>query len=113
MILNLNKMDNKENTLAIFQGKTIRKTWHNEEWWFSVVDIVSALTESERARKYWSDLKLKLINEGSELSDFIGQLKLTSSDGKFYETDCVNTEGAFRIIQSVPSPKAEPLKLTT
>ncbi len=100
-----------DKNLSIFEGKHIRKTWHNEEWWFSVVDVVGALTESERARKYWSDLKVKLTTEGSELSEKIGQLKLLSPDGKFYETDCVNTEGAFRLIQSIPSPKAEPFKL--
>lgn len=100
-----------DNALAVFDGKRIRKIWHKDEWWFSVVDIVGALTESDRARKYWSDLKVKLNEEGSELSEFIGQLKLPSADGKSYETDCTNTEGAFRIIQSIPSPKAEPFKL--
>jgi len=99
------------NALSIFEGKKIRKVWHNEEWWFSVVDIVETLTGNERPRKYWSDLKVKLSEEGFQLSDFIGQLKLESNDGKLYETDCTNTEGAFRIIQSIPSPKAEPFKL--
>ena len=99
-----------ENALVVFQGKKIRRTWFNDEWWFSVVDIVGALTESERARKYWSDLKKRLTEEGFELSAKIGQLKLASSDGKFYLTDCVNTKNAFRIIQSIPSNKAEPLK---
>ena len=100
-----------ENGLAVFEGKSIRKIWHKSEWWFSVVDIIEALTGSERPRKYWSDLKQKLLEEGHELSDKIGQLKLLSSDGKQYETDCTNTEGAFRVIQSIPSPKAEPFKL--
>ena len=99
------------NTLAAFQGKNIRRTWHNNEWWFSIVDIIEALTGTDRPRKYWNDLKTKLIDEGFELSDKIGQLKLPSTDGKYYETDCTNTEGAFRIIQSIPSPKAEPFKL--
>ncbi|MGV8162582.1 MAG: BRO-N domain-containing protein [Candidatus Nanoarchaeia archaeon] len=101
----------EDNALVVFQGKNIRKTWHNDEWWFSVVDIIEVLTGSERPRKYWADLKFKLLEEGSEPSDFIGQLKLPSKDGKYYETDCVNTEGAFRIVQSIPSPKAEPFKL--
>ncbi|MBI2047150.1 Bro-N domain-containing protein [Candidatus Pacearchaeota archaeon] len=96
--------------LVVFQGKKIRRTWFNEEWWFSVVDIIGVLTESERARKYWSDLKRRLTEEGFELSAKIGQLKLLSADGKYYETDCVNTKNAFRIIQSIPSKKAEPFK---
>jgi len=99
-----------ENTLVVFQGKHIRRTWHNDEWWFSVVDIVEVLTESGRARKYWSDLKKRLKEEGFELSAKIGQLKLVSSDGKSYLSDCVNTKNAFRIIQSIPSKKAEPFK---
>ncbi len=96
--------------LIVFQDKKIRRAWHNNEWWFSVVDIVEALTESGRARKYWADLKTRLIEEGFELSAKIGQLKLISADGKSYLTDCVNTKNAFRIIQSTPSPKAEPFK---
>ncbi|MDP2749717.1 MAG: Bro-N domain-containing protein [Nanoarchaeota archaeon] len=103
-------MDEK-NSLVVFKGKKIRRTWFNGEWWFSVVDIVGALTESDRARKYWSDLKKRLVEEGFELSAKIGQLKLASSDGKSYLTDCVNTKSAFRIIQSIPSKKAEPFKL--
>jgi len=101
---------NKNNALIVFQGKKIRRTWFNDEWWFSVVDIVEALTESGRARKYWSDLKKRLTEEGFELSAKIGQLKLMSSDGKSYLTDSVNTKNAFRIIQSIPSKKAEPFK---
>jgi len=97
--------------IAIFKGKEIRKTIHKNEWWFSVVDIVEALTGTDRPRKYWNDLKTKIIKEGySEVSGKIGQLKLKAADGKFYETDCANTETMFRIIQSVPSPKVEPLK---
>ncbi|MBU0646778.1 Bro-N domain-containing protein [Patescibacteria group bacterium] len=99
-----------DKALVVFQGKKIRRTWFNDEWWFSVVDIIEALTESGRARKYWSDLKTKLQEEGFELSAKIGQLKLKSSDGKSYQTDCVNTKNAFRIIQSIPSRKAEPFK---
>ena len=100
----------KDNALVVFQGKKIRRTWFNDEWWFSVVDIVEALTESGRARKYWSDLKTRLSEDGFELSAKIGQLKLLSADGKSYLTDCVNTKNAFRIIQSIPSKKAEPFK---
>ena len=99
-----------EKALVVFQDKKIRRTWFNEEWWFSIVDIVEALTESGRAKKYWSDLKKRLTDEGFELSAKIGQLKLVSADGKSYQTDCVNTKNAFRIIQSIPSKKAEPFK---
>ncbi|MFH1072425.1 MAG: Bro-N domain-containing protein [Nanoarchaeota archaeon] len=101
----------KETALVVFQGKKIRRTWFNEEWWFSIVDIIEALTESGRARKYWSDLKTRLLEEGFELSAKIGQLKLQSGDGKSYITDCVTTKNAFRIIQSIPSKKAEPFKV--
>jgi hypothetical protein len=103
-------MSNSEKALVVFQGKQIRRTWFNDEWWFSVVDIIEALTESGRARKYWSDIKKRLTEDGFELSAKIGQLKLVSADGKSYLTDCVNTKNAFRIIQSIPSPKAEPFK---
>ena len=97
--------------LAVFKGKQIRRMLHNDEWWFSIIDIVEVLTGTERPRKYWSDLKKKLSEEGyDELSEKIGQLKMQSSDGKYYENDCANTETMFRIIQSIPSPKAEPFK---
>ncbi|MBI2146110.1 Bro-N domain-containing protein [Candidatus Woesearchaeota archaeon] len=99
-----------ETSLIVFQGKNIRRTWHNEEWYFSVVDIVGILTESEDARNYWKVLKHRLNQEGSEVVTKCNQLKLPSSDGKYYETDCANTESLFRIIQSIPSPKAEPFK---
>ena len=99
------------NALAVFQGNKIRRIWHNEEWWFSIVDIVFVLTESSIPRRYWSDLKIKLKDEGFELYEKIVQLKLESADGKRYETDCANTETLFRLIQSIPSPKAEPFKL--
>lgn len=103
--------NNIENRLAIFKGKEIRRVIHNNEWWFSVIDIVEVLAETPRPRKYWSDLKNKLESEGyAELSDNIGQLKLKAPDGKMRETDCANTETVFRIIQSIPSPKAEPFK---
>lgn len=101
----------EETQLAIFKGKKIRKILHKGEWWFSVVDVVEVLIENGRARKYWNDLKTQIISEGySQLSDKIGQLKLESADGKKYETDCADTETVFRIIQSIPSPKAEPFK---
>src|SRR3972149_1432094 len=102
---------NPENHIAIFKGKSIRKTIFQKEWWFSVIDIIEALTGTERPRKYWNDLKKKLRDEGyGEVSENIGQLKLLASDGKKYLTDCANTETIFRIIQSIPSPKAEPFK---
>ena len=97
--------------LAVFKGKQIRKAIHNNEWWFSVIDIIKVLTDTERPRKYWSDLKKKLAGEGYfEVSEKIGQLKLAAPDGKMRETDCANTETIFRIIQTIPSPKAEPFK---
>ena len=97
--------------IAIFRRKEIRRIIFNNEWWFSIVDIIEILTGTERPRKYWSDLKKKLINESYvEVSEKIGQLKMISPDGKMRETDCADTETLFRIIQSIPSPKAEPLK---
>jgi len=97
--------------LAIFRGKQIRRVIYRNEWWFSVIDIVSALTGSERPRKYWNDLKTKLGKEGYvEVSEKIGQLKLKAPDGRMRETDCANTETLFRIVQSISSPKAEPFK---
>ena len=97
--------------LAVFKGKQIRRTINNDEWWFSVVDVVEAVTETGRGRRYWNDLKTKLIKEGYvEVSEKIGQLKLMSPDGKLRLTDCANTETLFRIIQTIPSPKAELFK---
>jgi len=97
--------------LAVFDGKRIRKILHEGEWWFSIIDVVEVLMGGDRTRKYWNDLKKKLLQEGyDQLSEKIGQLKLQSADGKFYATDCANTETMFRIIQSIPSPKVEPLK---
>lgn len=92
--------------LAVFENKEIRKTWHKEEWWFSVTDVVGALTQSENPRNYWNMLKARESENGIELYTFCVQLKLPSADGKSYETDCANTEGLFRIIQSIPSKKA-------
>jgi DNA-damage-inducible protein D len=101
-----------ESQLVLFEGITVRKIFHENEWHFSVVDIIAALTSSDRPGKYWSDLKSKLIkDEGfSELSDKIGQLKMQAQDGKFYLTDSVTVETALRIIQSIPSHKAEPFR---
>jgi len=98
--------------LVVFQDKKIRRTWFNDEWYFSVVDVVGALTDSIDAKDYWYRLR-KREEESSEveLSTFCRQLKLKSSDGKYYETDCANTKDMFRIIQSIPSKKAEPFKL--
>lgn len=104
-------MSEEQNKLIVFQEKEIRRVWHNEEWWFSVIDIIEVISESNRPRKYWSDLKKKLENEGySEVSEKIGQLKMKAPDGKMRKTDAANTETMFRIIQSIPSPKAEPFK---
>lgn len=97
--------------LAVFKGKKIRKTIHKNEWWFSIVDIVSVLTGSANPRDYWYKMKVRVKTEdGVELSTICRQLKLESHDDKKYATDCANTEGIFRIIQSIPSPKAEPFK---
>ena len=100
-----------DKALVVFQDKKIRRIWHNEEWYFSVVDAVNALDASTIPKRYWSDLKSKLNSEGFELYDKIVQLKLPAEDGKLRETDCANTESMFRIIQSIPSKKAEPFKL--
>ncbi len=97
--------------IALFKGKKIRKIIHNNEWWFSIVDVIEVLTDTDRPRKYWNDLKRKLIEEGyREVSEKIGQLKFEASDGKKYLTDSASTETIFRLIQSIPSPKAEPFK---
>src|SRR3972149_3984897 len=96
--------------IALFKGKKIRKTIYKNEWWFSVVDICEVLTDSTDAGAYWRKLKQRLKEEKSEVVTFCHGLKLPAADGKKYETDCSNTEGMFRIIQSVPSPKAEPFK---
>ncbi|MFH0700819.1 MAG: Bro-N domain-containing protein [Candidatus Woesearchaeota archaeon] len=101
-----------ENALVVFEGKNIRRIWQNDEWYFSVVDVVSALTESVDAKDYWYRLKQREAESGGiELSTFCRQLKLPAEDEKLRETDCANTESLFRIIQSIPSKKAEPFKL--
>jgi len=97
--------------IAVFKGKEIRKIIHNNEWWFSVIDVVSVLTDSANPRDYWFKMKIRVKSEdGAELSTICRQMKLPAPDGKMRETDCSNTEGVFRIIQSIPSSKAEPFK---
>ena len=98
-------------TIAVFKGRQVRRTLHEGEWWFSVVDVVGALTDSVNPRDYWFRMKDREKDEaGVELSTICRQLKLPAPDGKMRDTDCANTEGLFRIIQSIPSPKAEPFK---
>ncbi len=96
----------KENAIKIFHDRRVRVHWDNgqEKWYFSIIDVIGVLTESDRPRKYWSDLKSKLKSEGSEVSEKIGQLK--SIDGKMRMTDVADTEQLLRLIQSIPSPKA-------
>lgn len=103
----------KENALKLFNDKKIRVLWDDEQgkWFFSIVDVIEVLTGSDRPRKYWSDLKRKLKEEGSQLSEKIGQLKMMAADGKYYKTDVADTEQLLRLIQSVPSPNAEPFKM--
>ena len=98
---------------SLFEGKTIRSLWdaNQEDYYFSVVDICSALSESKIPRNYWNDLKRKLKAEGSQLHEKIVQLKMRAQDGKIRVTDTLDTAGIFRLIESIPSPKAEPLKL--
>jgi hypothetical protein len=104
---------NKESAIRLFQNQKVRVLWNDdsEKWYFSIVDVIEALTESSNSRRYWSDLKIKLKDEGFEMYEKIVQLKLLSSDGKRYETDCAETELLLRLIQSIPSKKAEPFKL--
>ena len=104
-------MDNK--SLVVFQSKKIRRTWFKGEWYYSLVDIILVLTEQEdllKARKYWNKLSQRLREEGSEVVTNFHRLKLLALDGKYRETDCANTKSLFRIIQSIPSKKAEPFK---
>jgi len=102
-------LKNQENQITLFKGKTIRRIIYQKEWWFSIVDIIEVLTDSPTPRQYWGKLKQREFID-LQLSPIWVQLKLESSDGKKYETDCANTEGIFRLIQSIPSPKAEPFK---
>ena len=100
----------EDNKIIAFNEKTIRRTWHNDEWWFSVVDIAGVLSESANPNAYWRKLKQRLSEDGSEVVTNCHALKLKAPDGKMRSTDCANTESVFRIIQSIPSPKAEPFK---
>jgi hypothetical protein len=101
----------QNNKIILFQEKQIRRVWHAEEWWFSIIDVIEVLTGTNRSRKYWNDLKKKLFTEGYfQLSENIGQLKMMSTDGKNYKTDAANTRTILRLIMSIPSPKAEPFK---
>ena len=101
------------NKIKVFENKKVRTAWNEEteDWFFSVIDVIEILTESENPRRYWSDLKIKLSTEGSELYDDIVQLKLPAADGKMRLTDVLDTKGILRLVQSVPSPKAEPFKM--
>ncbi len=102
-------MDESKNKLVVFQSKKIRRIWHEDEWYYSVVDIIAALTDSPTPRQYWGKVKQREFVK-IQLSPIWVQLKLPSKDGKSYKTDCVNTKGALRLIQSIPSKKAEPFK---
>lgn len=104
-------MSNELTKIAVFKGKKVRKTIHNNEWWFSIIDVIEVLTDSENPRDYWYKMKIREKESSEvELSTICRQLKLVAPDGKQRETDCADTEGMFRIIQSIPSPKAEPFK---
>ncbi|QQR65082.1 hypothetical protein IPH92_00680 [Candidatus Kaiserbacteria bacterium] len=107
------KKESKNKAIAIFEGSHIRRHWDDEKelWYFAIMDIIQVLAQTDRPRKYWNDLKTKLKKEGSEVSEKIGQLKMQASDGKFYLTDVADTEVLLRLIQSIPSPNAEPFKL--
>ena len=104
----------KKRNLAVFENKKIRRVWveKEEKWYFSVIDVVEVLTNSNLPKRYWSDLKKKLKNEGFvQVYEKIVRLRLEAMDGKIRDTDCADTESLFRIIQSIPSPRAEPFKL--
>jgi len=104
--------DAQTDRIVVFQETAIRRAWHESEWWFSIIDVVGILSESNNPNRYWSDLKRKLSQEAGSGQPYekIVRLKLTAPDGKQRDTDCANTEMLFRIIQSIPSPKAEPFK---
>ena len=99
-----------ENALTPFEGKEMRKAWHDEQWYFAIIDVMAVLADTDNPRQYWTKVKKNLTTE-SQLQPFWLQLKMQAADGKFYKTDCANTDGILRIVMSVPSPKAEPLKL--
>lgn len=106
-------MEKSLSKIKVFDSKNVRTAWNEEEeeWYFSVIDVVEILSGTDRPRKYWNDLKKKLAAEGSELSDKIGQLKLPAADGKMRATDVLSTKNVLRLVQSIPSPKAEPFKM--
>ena len=110
MINNVNSFQVSD--IKLFESKKVRTHWDEgtEKWYFSIIDVIAALTGTDRPRKYWSDLKAKLSTEGSQLSENIGQLKMAAEDGKMRLTDVADTEQVLRLIQSIPSPKAEPFK---
>ena len=112
-LLQKQKIMKQLNAIQLFEDKKVRTLWdaEQEKWYISIIDVIEVLTNSDRPRKYWSDLKAKLKKEGSELSEKIGQLKMEAEDGKLRTTDIADTEQLFRLIQSIPSPKAEPFKL--
>ncbi len=103
----------EQNKIIVFQEKNIRRLWHNDEWYYSIIDIIEVLTDNNRPSKYWSDVKSKLGKEGAwiQLSEKIGKFKFAAPDGKMRPTECTNQQTLLRIIMSVPSPKAEPFKL--
>jgi len=103
----------QKQALQLFEDRKVRTLWDEEQekWYFSIVDIIEILTETPNARKYWSVLKMRLKKEGSQLTTDCSQLKMQSTDGKYYKTDVADTSQLFRLIQSIPSPKAEPFKL--
>jgi len=103
-------MMDKDKALVAFEDKKIRRTWHDDEWYFSIIDVAQALTDSDNPRNYWSMLKARESEQGIELYTYCVQLKLPAEDEKLRETDCANTKNMFRLIQSIPSPKAEPFK---
>lgn len=106
-------MVDEEKSLVVFQDRKIRRIWFDDEWYFSVVDVVAVLTEQldhQKARKYWNKLSQRLREEGSEVVTSCHRLKLPAEDGKLRETDCANVKSLFRIIQSIPSKNAEPFK---
>lgn len=103
---------NKDKSLVIFQQKQIRRKWYKNEWWFSIIDVIFVLTDSREPSKYWSAMKARVKSqEGAQLSTICRQFKLKASDGKLRITDCADTKGLFRMIQSIPSPQAEPFKM--
>lgn len=107
----MSQKSKQDNHVVVFKDQKIRRVFHEDKWWFSVIDVIEVLTDSSNPRDYWYKMKIRVKNEEqNELSTFCRQLKLTSTDGKMRETDCADTEGMLRIIQSIPSPKAEPFK---